>query len=131
MERIVRAQTFGDPEKYKSMQASKTLEINPRHPIIIELKKKVEEDPESNNDSLLVSFPLIHSNMYFLWIGQSTKDLGFILYDTALLTSGFQHDDTVCYQFYHFIILNIYLLIRRTSLVVCTELWQQTWKSNL
>ena len=66
MERIVRAQTFGDPEKYKSMQASKTLEINPRHPIIIELKKKVEEDPESNNDSLLVSFPLIHSNMYFL-----------------------------------------------------------------
>jgi hypothetical protein len=54
------------------MTASKTLEINPRHPIVIELNKKVKADPDS----------------------ESTKDLAFILYDTALLQSGFQHDDT-------------------------------------
>jgi len=72
MERIMRAQTFADPEKFKSMQSGKTLEINPRHPIIVELKNKVEADGEA----------------------QSTKDLGFLLYDTALLASGFQHDDT-------------------------------------
>ena len=53
------------------MSASKTLELNPRHPIIVELNKRVVSDPDS----------------------QSTKDLAYLLYDTALLTSGFLQED--------------------------------------
>mmetsp|Transcript_590 Transcript_590/g.1041 ORF Transcript_590/g.1041 Transcript_590/m.1041 type:complete len:789 (+) Transcript_590:67-2433(+) len=72
MERIVRAQTFANPEAYKMMLASKTLELNPRHPIIVELCEKVKADPKD----------------------QTTIDLANLVYDTALLTSGFQHEDT-------------------------------------
>ncbi|KAJ1431968.1 Hsp90 protein-domain-containing protein [Ochromonadaceae sp. CCMP2298] len=72
MERIVRAQTFANPEAYKMMLASKTLELNPRHPIIVRLNEAVTADPTS----------------------QSTLDLANLVYDTALLTSGFQHDET-------------------------------------
>jgi molecular chaperone HtpG len=57
------------------MSASKTLEINPRHPIINELKKKVETAPDD----------------------QATKDLANLLFDTALVVSGFQQDDTESY----------------------------------
>merc|ERR1711991_151290 len=48
-----------------------TMEINPRHPIIIELKKRAEENPDSDD----------------------TKDLAQLMYDTALLNSGFQMED--------------------------------------
>lgn len=72
MERIMRAQTFADPQAYKSMMAQKTLEVNPRHPLVAELNRLVASDPDS----------------------QSTKDLAHILYDTALMTSGFTHDET-------------------------------------
>lgn len=71
MERIMRAQTFANPEVLKTMAASKTLELNPRHPIIIELNKRVQEDPNS----------------------ETTKTLAHLVYDTALLVSGFAHDD--------------------------------------
>lgn len=71
MERIVRSQTFSNPEAYKAMQAMKTLELNPRHPIVVKLNKLVQDAGDK----------------------QSTKDLAFLLYDTALLTSGFQHDE--------------------------------------
>jgi len=71
MERIVRAQTFANPEAYKMMMASKTLELNPRHPIIVKLNKLVQAEPEST----------------------TTKDLASLVFDTALLSSGFQHDD--------------------------------------
>jgi heat shock protein beta len=75
MERIMRAQTFSNQENLKGMVASKTLEINPRHPIIVELKKRVQSEPEA----------------------QSTKDLAYLLYDTALVTSGFSQDDLDSY----------------------------------
>jgi len=71
MERIMRSQTFADPTAYKAMQAQKTLEINPRHPLVAELNRLAVSDPDS----------------------QATKDLAHVLYDTALLSSGFTHDD--------------------------------------
>ena len=71
MERIMRAQTFTNTEQVRSMAATKTLELNPRHPIVIELNRLVGEAP--NDDA--------------------TKDLAYLLYDTALLTSGFSQDD--------------------------------------
>jgi len=71
MERIMRAQTFANQDNLKSISASKTLELNPRHPIVIELNSRVQADGDS----------------------QTTKDLGFLLFDTALTSSGFVQDD--------------------------------------
>ena len=76
MERIMRSQTFADPEKLKSLGASRTLELNARHPIIVELNKLVVESPEE----------------------QTTKDLSWLLYDTALLSSGFFQDDVEAFS---------------------------------
>jgi HSP90 family molecular chaperone len=41
MEKIARAQTLGDAERAKWMRGQRSLEINPRHPLIVELKKQV------------------------------------------------------------------------------------------
>jgi heat shock protein beta len=71
MERIMRAQTLSNPEMIKNMAASKTLELNPRHPIVAELNTRVKSDPDS----------------------ETTKNLATLLYDSALLVSGFAHDD--------------------------------------
>ena len=72
MERIMRAQTFADPTAMQQMSASRTLELNPRHPIIVELNKLVENSPDEDE----------------------TKDLAWLMYDTALLSSGFNQQDT-------------------------------------
>ncbi|CAE7379298.1 HSP90B1, partial [Symbiodinium microadriaticum] len=71
MERIMRAQTFANPDAMKQMAASRTLEVNPRHPIVIELNKLVQ-----NGDD------------------EYTADLAWLLYDTALLSSGFTQTET-------------------------------------
>jgi len=71
LERIMRSQTFSSAENVKAMAASRTLELNPRHPIIIELNNLVKDAPDD----------------------QSTKDLAFLIHDTALLASGFMHED--------------------------------------
>jgi len=72
MERIMRAQTFSNPEAVKQMTASRTLELNPRHPIIVELNALAKSDPDA----------------------ETTKDLAWLLYDTALLNSGFAQTET-------------------------------------
>lgn len=72
MERIMRAQTFSSNEQVRSMSASKTLELNPRHPIIDALNKAVKEAPSA----------------------QSTSDLAELVFDTALVSSGFAQEDT-------------------------------------
>jgi len=72
MERIMQSQAFADTKRTQYLVSKKTMEINPRHPIIIELKKRAEETPEDDD----------------------TKDLANLLHDTALLNSGFQMEDT-------------------------------------
>merc|ERR1711871_934236 len=72
MERIMQSQAFADTKRTQYLVSKKTMEINPRHPIIIELKKRAEESPED----------------------EDTKDLANLLHDTALLNSGFQMEDT-------------------------------------
>lgn len=71
MERIMRAQTFSDPSQLKTMAAQRVLELNPRHPLIIELGKAVEESPDD----------------------ERTQDLAWLMYDTALMGSGFAQED--------------------------------------
>merc|ERR1711937_123622 len=71
MERIMQSQAFADTKRSQYLVSKKTMEINPRHPIIIELQKRATENPSDDD----------------------TKDLAEILYDTALLNSGFQMED--------------------------------------
>jgi len=74
MERIMKAQAFGDPSRQAYMFSKKTMEINPRHPLIAELLKDVET---SGEDAVSVD----------------NKDLSWLLFDTALLNSGFQMEE--------------------------------------
>merc|ERR1712038_1541024 len=67
MERVMKAQALRDSSKIKYQAPKKTLELNPRHPIITALKAKVEADEDD----------------------ASLKDISTLLYDTALLQNGF------------------------------------------
>merc|ERR1719353_2632274 len=51
MERIMKAQTMGSQDKSQQMVSQKTLEINPAHPIVRELKSRVEAD-DKDQDAL-------------------------------------------------------------------------------
>ncbi|KAJ8762307.1 hypothetical protein K2173_007464 [Erythroxylum novogranatense] len=72
MERIMQSQTLSDSSKQAYMRGKRVLEINPRHPIIKELRERVLKDPED----------------------ESVKQKAQLMYQTALMESGFALPDS-------------------------------------
>merc|ERR1712232_1337572 len=55
MEKVMKSQAFADQSKFEFMKSKRMFEINPRHPMIVELNNKVKEGTadETTADSLM------------------------------------------------------------------------------
>jgi len=70
-ERVMKAQAFQNKDQMSMMSGRKTLEINPNHPVVVDLLNKVKTDKE-------------HA---------AAKDTAHVLFQTALIESGYDIAD--------------------------------------
>merc|ERR1712146_716917 len=48
MEKVMKSQAFADQSKFEFMKSKRMFEINPRHPMIVELNNRITEKPEGD-----------------------------------------------------------------------------------
>merc|ERR1740115_19449 len=70
-EKIMKAQAFQNKDQLSMMSGRKTLEINPNHPVIVDLLSKVKDDKEN----------------------AAAMDTAGVLFQTALIESGYEIAD--------------------------------------
>merc|ERR1719395_210821 len=70
-EKIMKAQAFQNKDQLSMMSGRKTLEINPNHPVVIDLLNKIKDDKEN----------------------PSAIDTAQVLFQTALIESGYEIAD--------------------------------------
>merc|ERR1712187_653750 len=70
-ERVLKAQSFQNKDKIGMMSGRKTLEVNPNHPVVVDLLSKVKSDKENT----------------------AALDTAQVLFQTALIESGYEMAD--------------------------------------
>jgi heat shock protein beta len=70
-EKVMKAQSFQNKDQVSMMSGRKTLEINPKHPVVVDLLAKVKADKED----------------------KSSVDTAQVLFQTALIESGYEIAD--------------------------------------
>merc|ERR1711935_1287120 len=70
-EKVMKAQAFQNKDQMSMMAGRKTLEINPNHPVVVDLLSKIKVDKEDN----------------------AAKDTAQVLFQTALIESGYDVSD--------------------------------------
>jgi len=70
-EKVMKAQAFQNKEQIGMMSGRKTLEVNPNHPVVVDLLNKIKEDKENS----------------------AAKDTAQVLFQTALIESGYELAD--------------------------------------
>jgi len=68
MEKVMKSQAFADQSKFEFMKSKRMFEINPRHPMIVELNTRAKEEK----------------------VDDSTKDMVMSLYLSAVVAAGYQ-----------------------------------------
>merc|ERR1712139_257960 len=70
-EKIMKAQAFQNKDQISMMSGRKTLEVNPNHPVVIDLLTKIKDDKEN----------------------PAAIDTAQVLFQTALIESGYEIAD--------------------------------------
>merc|ERR1712093_707199 len=78
MERIMKSQAFADTKRSAFLMSKKTMEINPRHPIVVKLNEIAGDDDKDDN--------------------AEAQNLAWLLFETASLNSGFQLEDPASFS---------------------------------
>merc|ERR1719460_951999 len=69
VEKVMKSQAFADQSKFEFMKSKRMFEINPRHPMIVELNTRLTEKPEGD---------------------ESITDMVMSLYLSAVISAGYQ-----------------------------------------